>query len=617
MCGIAGILHFDSAKKADQTILKRMTDSITHRGPDAEGFYIIDNLGLGHRRLSIIDLNTGAQPMVFEEAELSISFNGEIYNYIELKEELTSLGHQFKTTSDTEVILHAYQQWGVDFQNKLNGMWAFALWDAKKGQLLLSRDRIGEKPLYYSSYQNSIIFGSEIKCLFAYGCPNKPNLEFLDIYLRLGGFIPAPHTFYKDIFQLPPGHFLIIKDNNIQEHTYWDIPQISEAEMLNDKEKIHSEFEALFHDAVKIRMRSDVPFGAFLSGGLDSSSVVASMSEISDYPVKTFTIGFQDKAFDERHLAQDVANKFNTEHHVQLVEPESFESSLTKVLHHYDEPFGDSSAIPTGYVSKHAREHVKMVLTGDGGDEVLSGYNMYQAEKFAAYFQFFPSLMQSFSINTINGLSKLFSGNKRYFLNKINKLFYLSSLDFKSRLIKKSSWALPSLIPETSSYFSSEDYISQIMQKCHYKDPFYKLMYYQLKISLPGDMLTKVDRMSMAHSIETRVPFLDHRLIELMVKVSKNVKMNGFERKSILRKTIGKKLPDSILHAPKKGFSVPLREWFKDKSFENKLDDLTQSDFGLNNKAIKQLIQKNKEGKEDHGNMIWMLFILQKWLSKY
>ncbi|MEO6837232.1 MAG: asparagine synthase (glutamine-hydrolyzing), partial [Ginsengibacter sp.] len=372
MCGIAGYLHFDKERNSDPALIKKMADIISYRGPDGEGYYVHKNIAFGHRRLSIIDLSTGNQPMFSDDKSIVLIFNGEIYNYIELREELKKSGYSFKTTSDSEVIIQAYREWGIDCQNKFNGMWAFALWDENKQQLLLSRDRIGEKPLHYGIVDNTLVFGSEIKCLFAYGFPQKIDQELLEIYLTLK-YIPAPFTFFENIKKLKAGYCLIIRGQDIKEYQYWDLPEIDETNMIENKKEVYENFENLFKDSVKLRMRSDVPYGAFLSGGLDSSSIVALMSKISSFPVETFTIGFKEKSYDERHLALLVANEYRTNHHEHVVEPETFTESLNNIVYHYDEPFGDSSAIPTGYVSKFASSKVKMVLTGDGGDEVLSG----------------------------------------------------------------------------------------------------------------------------------------------------------------------------------------------------------------------------------------------------
>jgi asparagine synthase (glutamine-hydrolysing) len=561
MCGIAGILHFGS-RPVSRALLQSMTTAVTHRGPDEEGVYLDGNVGLGHRRLSIIDLSTGQQPMLSDDRSAVITFNGEIYNYVELKNELLELGCRFHTESDTEVILRAYETWGVECQNRFNGMWAFALWDARKQQLFVSRDRIGEKPLHYAVYDDTFLFGSEIKSILAYGVPAEARMELLEIYLMLG-YIPAPHTFYQRIHKLRPGHFLLINDGKVAEHEYWSFPQIDEREMLLDKSTVYAEFSHLLGDSVKIRMRSHVPFGAFLSGGLDSSSIVSLMSQNTEHPVETFTIGFKEKLFDERALANQVAAAFHTKHHEHLVEPDTFEESLQKVLHHYDEPFGDSSAIPTGHVSRHASQYVKMVLTGDGGDEVLSGYIIYQGEKFSAQYQRLPRFVQSGTPVAAEVLSRSLRGNLRYRLDRVAKVCSAARASFTSRLITKLAYVNPLTVRELTGdqthVWRIEDFLSEAMRDCRYSGPFCKLMYFQHRISLPDHMLTKVDRMSTAYSLEARVPFLDHRLVEFMEECE-----NAWQyTESVLRNTVAKSLPNAFLKALKKEFVGPLREWFR------------------------------------------------------
>ncbi|HZH95662.1 MAG TPA: asparagine synthase (glutamine-hydrolyzing), partial [Flavisolibacter sp.] len=599
---------------ANAEVVKDMADAIYHRGPDGEGFYVKQNAALGHRRLAIIDLATGQQPMYSNDNKIVLVFNGEIYNYVEVREELAKLGHTFTTTSDTEVIIHAYRTWGIDCQKRFNGMWAFALWDETLQRLFISRDRIGEKPLYYSCSDDTFIFASELKSIFAYGVPKIENLELLEIYLTLD-YIPAPFTFYKYIHKLKAGHCLIVSGNEWKEQQYWDLPTIDEGNMLSRKKEIFENFESLFTDSVKIRMRSDVPYGAFLSGGLDSSSVVALMSEISSFPVETFTIGFREKAFDERHLALDVSNKFGTNHHERMVEPDTIKESLQHVAHHYDEPFGDPSAIPTGHVSKYAAEKVKMVLTGDGGDEVLSGYTIYQGEKFASRYQKLPDWVRRGFPSLVSMVSKQLKGSVRYKLNRIQDVCNSSNLDFQSRYLSKAAFIdLPTIkqITKGEKVYPVEGFLDDFMRNCTYRDPFYKLLYLNLKLSLPDNMLVKVDRMSMAYSLETRTPFLDYRLIEYMAHVHKDIKMRGFERKTVLRNTIGRKLPQSILQAPKKGFAVPLREWFKEDSFTERLNNLGKNMPFLNPQAVRKIVHMNKTGEKDYGNFIWILSVLEK-----
>jgi len=618
MCGIAGIIHF-SPQPVSGEILAAMTDSMIHRGPDANGQFIEGNVGLGHRRLSIIDLATGSQPMANRDKTIVIAFNGEIYNYIELRSELRSLGRVFESDSDTEVILQAYEEWGPDCQSRLNGMWAFAIWDSRTKTMLLSRDRCGEKPLYYSSYNGSFYFGSEAKSLLTAGVSAERNIELLEIYLTFG-YIPAPHSFYKNINKLRAGHYMIIRNGQISEKSYWSLPQRPEAEMRNDRGAIEDEFSYLLQDSVKIRMRCDVPYGAFLSGGLDSASVVALMSELSDYPIETFTIGFDEKEYDERGLARLISNEFRTNHHEFSIARNEFEVSLNATLRHFDEPFGDSSAIPTGYVAQKAGQYVKMVLTGDGGDELLSGYESYGGEKIAMLYQKIPKLMQRGIPDLLVKLGQMIGGEKRYKLNRAAGVFTASGLNFSDRLIHKSASAPPAMVQailaDSRNQYTAREYVDDVFRDCMFDDPFYKLMYFHFNVSLPEKMLTKVDRMSMAHSIETRAPFLDFRLVELMAGVSKKVKMQGLQRKVVLRNTVGSKLPPALLNAPKKGFNIPLREWFKDEVFADELAGHKGSSLSLDYSVIADVFEKNRSGKKDFGNFIWMLFVLDRWMAK-
>ncbi|MBU0995219.1 MAG: asparagine synthase (glutamine-hydrolyzing) [Proteobacteria bacterium] len=619
MCGITGIAYLRGDKKVALKTLKTMTDVLAHRGPDGEGFYINNNVGLGHRRLSIIDLSTGDQPIYSRDKSLVLVFNGEIYNYVEIREDLKKLGHTFLTTSDSEVIIHAYEQWGLDCQKIFNGMWAFALWDNRNKSLFISRDRIGVKPLYYSVYNNTFSFASEIKSILSVFPGMKINLSVISLYLTLS-YIPAPHSFYKNILKLEPGCCLLLKDGNYKVSRYWDLPDIDEQDLIKDKSSVYEQFDDLFRDSVKLRMRSDVPYGAFLSGGLDSTSTVAIMSELSSYPVETFTIGFKEKTFDESDLANEAAKKFSTHHHQGTVEHDSFLQSLEKVVNSYDEPFGDSSAIPTGYVSKFAVKHVKMVLTGDGGDECLSGYPGYQAEKIAYYYKKLPNIIRKKFPKSVGLISPYFKNDMRYMLNRMQRVVHTSNLHFPDRFLKKASYfdtdLLNDLFIKTDGIINPKDYISDFFIKTSLQEGFYQLNVFDLKISLPDRMLTKVDRMTMAYSLEARSPFLDYRLVELLFKVDMNVKMEGFERKTVLRNTIGKRLPRPILKAKKSGFGIPLREWMKESQFQkhfNKLKAL--EDFGFRYNTIKKMISENNGGQKDYGNHLWMLFVLNECLT--
>jgi asparagine synthase (glutamine-hydrolysing) len=615
MCGITGILHFGQ-RPVDRAQLQSMTDAVTHRGPDAEGSFVDGNLGLGHRRLAIIDLSTGQQPMSTADGSLVVVFNGEIYNYLELRDELRQLGCTFRTDSDTEVILRAYEQWGVACQSRFNGMWALALWDRNQRQLFLSRDRMGEKPLHYAVQDDTFLFGSEIKSLLAYGMAPVARPELLHLYLTLG-YIPAPHTFYQDIRKLRPGYYLLVRDGRVQEHRYWELPQVAEREMITRREPVYERFAALLGDSVRLRMRSDVPFGALLSGGLDSASVVSLMTRFTRIPVETFTIGFEERAFDERGLAREVAQAFGTHQHESVVSPEGFEESMAMALRHFDEPFGDSSLIAAGHVCRHARQHVKMVLTGDGGDEVLSGYTTYQGENFASQYQRLPRGLQAGIPRILSMAATPLSGAARYRLNRASNVCAAARCAFVPRLISKLASVPPGtidgMLAGAPPVWRVEDWLSEELKDCRYVDPFYQLMYFQFRVSLPDQMLTKVDRMSMAHSLETRLPFLDHRLVEFMATVSKTVKLPGYERKHVLRNTVARTLPPALLSAPKRGFSVPLREWFKGDALERQLSRLRDIDFGLRPDVVQKVVEDNRSGRQDNGNFIWMLLMLREW----
>ena len=618
MCGISVIVHFEQGRQVEDRQLQAMNDIMAHRGPDADGTFIEGNIGLGHRRLSIIDLETGAQPMTSNDGDLVITYNGEIYNYLELKDELEKLGHAFRSNSDTEVILEAYLEWDIDCLEKLNGMWAFAIWDKSRKRLFAARDRIGEKPLHYSTYDNTFLFASEIKSIIEYGVPKEIDGEVMDLYLTLG-YVPAPYSFYKNIHKLMPGHYAIVENGDFKITKYWDLPEIDEANMLEDKELVYDEFQALFSDSIRIRMRSDVDFGVFLSGGLDSSSIAALMSEHSKASVKAFTIGYKERDYDETALAKQVAAKFNIDYNELIVEPDVLDQSLQKILNSYDEPFGDSSAIAVDQVAKFATQHVKMVLGGDGGDELLSGYTSYQGEKFSAQYSRIPGMVRKGIQGSINTLSKLARGKIRYEANRALSVSRSAGMDFNSRLLAKRSWIerekTEKVLRNYPSCIDAKSYIEDVMSKCTYKDPFYQLMYFHLKVALPDDMLVKVDRMTMHNSLEVRTPFLDHRLLEFMVGVSKKVKMQGYERKSILRNTIGKQLPSDLLNAPKKGFVVPVREWFKEASVQDKLNNMFKDTLPLDRKCIQELISDNREGKKDYGNFIWMLLVLDQFAN--
>ncbi len=553
------------------------------------------------------------------DGETVIIFNGAIYNFLELRDELERMGHRFRTDSDTEVILNAYEQWGIDCQQRLNGMWAFAIWDNKRRHLFLSRDRIGEKPLHYAIFQNSFVFGSEIKALLAWGIPAVARDDLLEIYLTLG-YIPAPHSFYRHIRKLRPAHYLLVKEGRIEERKYWHFPQVPECDMVRGEKAVCEQFESILSDSVRLRMRSDVPYGAFLSGGLDSSSIVSLMAQHSEHPVETFTIGFKEGRFDERGLARQAAAAFRSHHHEHLVDSSSFDDSIESILHHYDEPFGDDSAIPTGHLARFARQYVKVALTGDGGDEVLSGYTIYQGEKFAADYKRLPTLLQRSAPPFARWLGRPFHGAMRYRMNRIAKVCAASAQSFELRLTAKLAKIPPimirNLLVDRKDVWPFREFLAEVMRDCTFSDPFSRLMYFQFLVSLPDQMLTKVDRMSMACALEARAPFLDYRLVEFMAGVHRNVKMPGYRRKSVLLDSIGRRLPESIRRAPKRGFSVPLSEWFRGEDFRSRVASLADGSLPFAPGQMRSIIDETTTGKQDSGAFLWMLFLLKVWRER-
>ena len=565
MCGIAGILHFDRARPAADALVRRMTSTLVHRGPDGDGYFTHGCVGLGHRRLSIIDLATGDQPFISADGNLALVYNGELYNYLEIRRDLKSRGRHFRTESDTEVLLQAYDEWGTDCLSRFNGMWAFALWDEKRERLFCARDRLGEKPFYYALWNDSLIFGSEMKALFAAGVPRDVNEEMLDALLCFG-YLPAPYTFYSAIRKLPAGCYLTAQAGRVDVQRYWDVPSRPAEELRTDAPAVYREFEELFEDSVRLRMRSDVPVGAFLSGGLDSASVVAAMSAASSAPIKTCTIGFDSSGGDERALARLVARKFNTDHVESVVEPEHADLLLKKLAWHFDEPFGDTSALPTYEVSRIARKLVTVVLTGDGGDEVLGGYPVHQSEKLVSIWANIPRVLRA-PIAWVGDKALLVSdvGGRNRGAQRARRVLATANSDFVSRLeAKQIGFAAAQrrlLVAGNSRVRPAREFIEEALASSAARDGLGLLSYWQHRVELPERYLCKVDRCSMANSLEARVPFLDHRIVELLANVSSSVKMPGLRRKEVLRRTIGRRLPAPLLAAPKRGFDPPMRDW--------------------------------------------------------
>jgi asparagine synthase (glutamine-hydrolysing) len=594
-----------------------MCEEIRHRGPDDEGYRIDGRMGMGMRRLSIIDLATGRQPISNEDGTVWVVFNGEIYNYRELRSSLIRSGHRFRTHSDTEVLVHLYEEQGVDGLKRLRGMFASAIWDSRQRSLLLARDRFGKKPLYYAALPQGLYFGSELKCLRAAGVPLEHDREALQLYFLLG-YIPDPWTPYLAIRKLPPGGWLRCDAGlGIEQGSYWTLPApaehpprgLSELEACDHVRKV-------FDQAVKMRLISDVPVGAFLSGGIDSTSVVASMALQSPAPVKTFSIGFEEPGFNELSLAAALANRCGTEHHHMIVRPDSVDL-VSKLVRHFDEPFGDSSAIPTYLVSEFAARYVKVALTGDGGDELFAGYESFLDIQRLRLLDHVPASMLALisriadllpysaygknylrMISRPHALERYFeSASPRYLLERLLVPEWMPPAD-AAFLIRKMAHALPA---------NGANALTQAL-------------YFEATAKLTGDMLVKVDRMSMANSLEVRCPMLDHELAELAARIPHSWKLRNGRGKDIFIRAVGHRLPPELLRQPKRGFGVPLASWFRGSLRNFVWDHLTSQAFldrrMVSPQFVTHLLEEHDRGRRDNHHHLWKLLMLELWFRE-
>jgi len=619
MCAICGIIKSDG--KIDEKLLFEMTRLMNYRGPDEEGYFLEKNVGLGHRRLSIIDLKTGKQPLFNENKKIVLICNGEIYNFKELRENLEKKGHQFKTNSDNEVIIHLYEEKKEKCLEYLRGMFAFALWDGEKKELFMARDRMGQKPLVYSVIGKDIIFSSEIKSLLLYPEIKKEiDFEGLNDYLTYQA-IPSPKTIFKSIKKLSPAHYLIWKNGNVRIGRYWNVDFSRKIKLKNEIEYEELLWERL-KEATKLRLISDVPLGAFLSGGIDSSTIVGLMSEISNRPVKTFSIGFDIENYSELKYAKLVAERFNTEHYEFVVKPDVFEI-LPKLIWHYNEPFADTSLIPTYYVANETSKYVKVALNGDGGDENLAGYDRY-----------YQTIL---GMKIVNFLRKLPLRNKFHF---IMKKFHSS---FPSIfLFRAGNWLLEASKNEPSFLYAHRMWIfsdelkekllsEEIKNKLSYSslsilDNWWKkldvsllekMLYTDLHLYLPEVLMVKIDIATMANSLEGRSPFLDHKLIETIASFPPELKLKGKTSKYILKKKLKGFLPEEILKRKKMGFSPPIKEWFQNELKEMLRSLLTDRKFKqrgyFNQKFVEKMIKEFFEEKRDWSHGLWLLFVFELW----
>jgi asparagine synthase (glutamine-hydrolysing) len=616
MCGIAGIVDTAGGRVEARTV-RRMCDAIVHRGPDEEGLFAKDGVGLGMRRLSIIDVAGGRQPVFNEDRSVYIVFNGEIYNFLELRKELEARGHRFSTHSDTEVIVHLYEEEGADCVQKLRGMFAFAIYDERHRRLLIARDRLGKKPLHYAYVNGRLIFASEIKAILAVAPELGEIASDALVQYSYFGYVLDPATAFQQIKKLPPGHLLEFEDGALRVRQYWDLPHYGTLRPSSEEEVLE-EMEQRLAEAVRIRLISEVPLGALLSGGADSSTVVALMARASSRPVKTFSVGFGHSDFDEAPYARMVAQKFGTEHHELFLEPDVVQTvdTLTSSI---EEPFGDSSMLPTYYISCLARKHVTVALSGDGGDELFAGYERYRIHLRDRSFGWIPSIAGRWYREHIHPrLSQKIRGRN---------LAYSISLPWQERYLDGVSLR----VFQREMGLFSEDFLCtaessespfvqfrKLLDHAPADDPLSRVLYLDTKTYLPGDILTKVDRMSMATSMETRVPLLDHLFVEWVTSLPAEWKMRGKTQKYILRKlALRVGVPAEVLDRPKQGFALPLVHWIRHELKDMVLTILqeprTLQRGYFNPRAVKRLLDDHFLRGRDQSARIWRLLMLELW----
>ena len=624
MCGIAGFVDLwernARGPEGREAILARMCRIITHRGPDDQGVMVQTGVALGMRRLSIIDLVSGNQPISGEDGSVTIVFNGEIYNFQELKPNLESRGHTFHTNSDTEAIVHAYEEFGPECLKDLRGMFAFAIWDDKARTLFVARDRAGKKPLYYTTTpKGTFVFGSELKVLLEHpDVEREINAEALDAYFTLG-YVPDPLSIFRNVHKLPPGHYLTFTNGQVTVKQYWDFEFRSE-ESRSEADYLE-ELRALLDESVRLRLISDVPLGAFLSGGIDSSTVVGLMSRHMSQPVKTFSIGFHEDSYNELKYARLTAEKFGTDHHEFFVTPDICEV-VDELVWHFDEPFADSSAIPTYMVSKLARDHVTVVLSGDGGDELFAGYTRYAVERKRGAFERLPKPLREGVMRPLSQRLPHATWGRNYLhnvsLDPISR--YLDSVSVFTSLNRKSLYT-----SDFSEKLGPGGYVSGLfyglIENVKTDDPLDRLLYLDSKTYLPGDILTKVDRMSMAVSLEARAPLLDHKLIEFVTRVPSALKLSGLETKHLLKRAVEDLVPAEILHRPKQGFGVPIQEWINQQlrsRIRDTLSDTRTRQRGyVDSSYVDVLLDEHERGRRDHSMGLWALVMLELWHRQF
>jgi asparagine synthase (glutamine-hydrolysing) len=626
MCGIAGLVFADRHHPIDEQLLSRMTDVMRHRGPDADGFHLGAGVGLGHRRLSIIDLSTGDQPIYNETRSAVVVFNGEIYNFATLARDLRSRGHAFATHSDTETIVHAYEEFGLDFVTRLDGMFSFALWDESKRRLVLARDRAGKKPLYYHDDGTRLVFASEIKALLQDpSIKRRVSPEALSDYFTFGA-IPSPGTIFQEIRQVPPAHLLVWEEGRTRLREYWDVrfepdTRMKEGEAL-------AEFATLFDEAVRVRMVADVPLGAFLSGGIDSSAVVASMARQSARPVVTTSVGFAERTHSELDYARTVAQAVGSDHHELLVRPEAA-ADLPRLAWHLDQPFADASALPTYYVSQAARQHVTVALSGDGGDELFAGYQRrYGMNRLESRLRsLIPGPVRR---RVLAPLSRIYPRweqiprplRLKLVLRNLGQTFERAYFDDMSLFVDSERRALlaPEFLQQTRAHDPFVDF-ARHFDRVRDADPLSRILYVDFKTWLTDRVLVKVDRMSMACSLEVRAPLLDHRIIEFAARLPVSLKFRGSVSKYLLKKHTAERLPTLPVHRPKQGFNLPLAAWLRGDLREVAHDLLFSRRVAERGYLVPAEVQRiwdsHQGGSRDRSAHLWALMMLELWHRAY
>jgi asparagine synthase (glutamine-hydrolysing) len=620
MCGISGFLSIDSVNPAQVEAVERISRQMSHRGPDERGLRVDGPMVLGHRRLSIIDLSPeAAQPMSNEDDSILLVINGEIYNFAELRKDLESRGHLFRTNSDSEVAIHLYEERGVDFLDELRGMFALALWDANTKRLVLARDRFGQKPIFYHVGPQGLVFASELQALVASEMfPREPEFDAIDAYLALQ-YVPSPLSAYRNVFKLPPGHRMVCGPGDFPDPEPYFQLRFDQVDGRSQADLI-SELRSRLEEAVRIRLVSDVPLGAFLSGGIDSSLIVALMARASNLPVKTFSIGFPSKDHSELGYARQVAEFYQTEHHEMIVDPDMV-SVVPDLVEHYGEPYGDTSAVPTWYLSKFTRQSVTVALSGDAGDEAFAGYNRYRYAKIARLLRSLPGRIPNLLAETLGripipALQPVRDFGRRLMQPEVVRYLGLVAhfpWDDRKKLYSDS------MAEKFNRDFVAENF-SAILDASTAQDAVGRLLDLDIHTYLPDDILVKVDIASMAHSLEARCPLLDHHLMSFVASVSSNLKMRGFSSKYLLRQAVRDILPPVILKRRKQGFALPIDRWMRQDlaamAHDVLLDSKAKQRGLFKPAAIEKLLNDHKRG-ESRGLQIWNLLMLEQWFRKF